>query len=436
MTKIFLILAVATPCLAQSVLFEDFSTIRFSDGSSTTCTAPSWKGDYSAGTTYSKCQFVAYGSGPPNVYVSLVNSNTGNTPPTNTAGVSAYWAVPIMSLYLGGADGAQTMVIQTGATGTLQNTLVATGAFGMYSEFFVNPGSGDWSFPARYLQTWIKSGSWSAGINRMTMQFVCNGNLPSSSGYQPNANESIEIGTYIRPQTYNSPGNAGQHFYHFINPANIYAGQPVYAVLNRRPEHVVTAGAPEPHYDNPEVTNPDMGNNCGAGGTQPCSVDYYDGMTRWYSDQQYNEVAGVTCNMSNLQLNTTSGETDGMTTTGDATVQGYIGTISATYSGSRYEVEWNGPAYVPQVFNIAYATSDIHNLGFLNATSGGTSTSPGDGYMDTFWNSPNMAQVPAFYVAIQPVGVSQFNQILISGGSGNAGGSALANSRVANSTMQ
>jgi hypothetical protein len=389
----------------NTVLLEDFATIRFSDGSTLSCPSPQAKGAYSASATYSQCDFVS-NPGAPSAFVSRQNNNVGNALPINT-GVSASWGVPIFNYYTG-ENGGQQFLIQSGPGGFMQGTLNSTGNSGLYDQFL--PTEANWAFPNAYVQHWIKSGTWSAAINRLTFQYQCNMAITDGG-----PSHTIEIGTYIRPQNYSDASWAGQHYYHFLAP-NVYPNRWIYATLNKRPEHRVGAGSPEAHPDDPEQNNSTTGT----------PVHYYDGMTRFYIDWVYKQSSGLVCQFANFQLSTVSNELDGLSTTGaGGTTQGYMGAITATYSGptagyphGRYEAIWQGPSQISsgQSYNIRYSTSDMHVTGFSSGTSGGVVTGPGGSdYTTVAWYSPDMSQATTMYVAIQPVGQTAFAEVQIPG---------------------
>jgi len=413
---ILFVLVAASPLCAQStVLLEDFSSVRFGGGLAITCPAAAWRGTWNSSTTYNQCDAVFAPGGPPSFFVSLVNSNLAHTPPVNSnSAYDGYWGAPIWPGYLG-ENPNQEWFLETGAatSGFVQGKLDATGNSGLYLYFFPvgNPGGTLYfNFPSGYAQSWIRNGTWSSSLNRMTFSYLCTQGVTDGGPAH-----TVEIGTYILPHGYGDTGYKGQHYYHFLSP-NVYASQPVYVTLNQRPEHRVTITPPEQLPDDPEYYYPTL--------SEPVNtLHYFDGLTAWYFDWVYNQNVGQTCKISGpVQFSQESGGLDGLSVASAAGPQGYIGSITATYSGpmtgyphGRYEVVFQAAANVSQTYSIAYSTSDMHVGGFSNGTSGGTVTNTGGVYTGVHWYSPDMPQTSSMYVAIQPLGQTDFNEVMIPG---------------------
>lgn len=425
--KTLTLLALVCSAAFGQVLYEDFSSIRFGDGTSTlSCPTSTWRGTWSGGTTYAQCDVVFYSGGPPSIFVSRINGNVGNAPPVFAASaVDSSWGVPLSPVYTG-ENSAQEQTFSTSATdGHVNVKLNSSGASGHYFILLKKPSSGaDYTYHAGYglspyLQSWIKSGAWDSGINRMSFKYRCD-----QTDLFSDVSHTVEVGTYIRPHDESDTGQKGQHYYHFLAP-NVYADNWIYATINTRPEHRVGASPGTlPRPNDPEWVNPY--------GSQ---VHYFDGLTDLYFDWVYGQNVGATCQIGDIRLSTASGEVDGLTmNNSDGIAHGYVGAITAQYSGpiggypnGRYEVVWQAPAMVTggQQYNIRYGTSDMHSVGFAAGTSGGTITGPdGSLYTTTRWYSTDMPQSSSpMYVAIQPVGQSEFNQVVIPGAGASGAGS-------------
>ncbi|HXE12117.1 MAG TPA: hypothetical protein VN633_08355 [Bryobacteraceae bacterium] len=258
-----------------------------------------------------------------------------------------------------------------------------------YMNFFPYPYSG----PSGFLQYWVRSGTWNTGANRLRMMIKCDKSL---NGTADGGGGNLDMGTYVKQHGDVQPAYQGQHYYHQTSPA-FYAGRWVLFEFNRVPSHKVGDDPNTNYPDDPEWVNPTTG----------APVHYYDGMTRFYIAMYppTPPTLPVTCNVANVYLDTdTSGEPDT-----------YVSNITATHTGTKYELTWNTPKQTTVTYTIHYSTASMKVNGFASGTNGGTVTNPGSAYNTTSWDSPTMSESPTGeYVAIQPTSATtSFSEIFI-----------------------
>jgi hypothetical protein len=231
--------------------------------------------------------------------------------------------------------------------------------------------------PDGWAKNWIESGTWpGSATNRMEFVFRCDRAIAhTGTGYG-----NIQIGTYTKSNDGN-PSNQGAHFYHLVDPV-IPANRWVYLTLTRRVQHQVG----------------------GSGSTNwPENTSYYDQLTRFYFDTQSGNWSGTTCQFQPITFEAESGEADSL-----------VQATAASYSGSRYEVNFTVPKNSSQQYTIRYSTSNMKTTGFASGTLGGTVSATGNDYVNVWWSSPNMAQPSGgLYIAIQPNGQSAFTQLYV-----------------------
>jgi hypothetical protein len=253
--------------------------------------------------------------------------------------------------------------------------LTSSNGGGSYVQL-VTKNNNSYSFPGGYAQSYLKSGTWSPAFNRLSFW------VKTSATYarRPDGGAFIELGTYIRNHNDPDQGNQGRHFYHQIDP-NLYANRWTLVVLNQHPQHEVgTSGNPG---DNPTKA----------------TVNYYDGLTRWYWDMIYGGGVNSQLWFDNFTFSTVLGEPDDK-----------VSSITTTYSGTGYEVTWAALPNQVTVYNVSYSTSSMKVAGFASGTSGGTVQNSGNDYTGVFWKSPPMIET-GLCVAIQPQGQAAFAEV-------------------------
>jgi hypothetical protein len=283
-----------------------------------------------------------------------------------------------------GASPNQTSSIENGTFKVSANSSSA----GVYFDFLPIQSNG-YSFPQGFMRSWIKSGTWDPNTNRLT--FACK--------FSKNVTRRSDGGTIGSVVTYvknhDHPDNAwqGAHYYHLFDP-NIYADQWMYFELNRAPQHQVGSSGDISWPEDPTFSGPSkLGNG----------VHYYDGLTLFYLEfNDYSGFGGVTSWCDDFKVNTVANEPDS-----------YVATITSTYTGSRYEVAWQGPKNQSVSYEVRYSNTSMKSAGFETGSNGGTVSNPGNAYQGTIWTSGPMAKAPVLYVAIRPVGQSNFTEISI-----------------------
>jgi hypothetical protein len=81
----------------------------------------------------------------------------------------------------------------------------------------------------------------------------------------------------------------------------------------------------------------------------------------------------------------------------------YVSSVSATYTGTRYELSWWGRRMVQTDYDVRYSTSSMKVNGWASGTSGGVVGNSGESTPGVFWQSPLMARASGdMYFAIKP----------------------------------
>jgi len=257
---------------------------------------------------------------------------------------------------------------------------------GYYIHFFPNTGGG-YPYPAGFAQYWIKKGTWDPNSNRLVFKMKCAADIQKTqTGYG-----NVQFGTYVKPHNYSDPSYQGQHYYHLFDP-NFYANRWVMFVVNRVPQHRVGMLSTLNWPEDPEVASPSLGS----------PVHYFDGLTRFYIDSQSGAWSNNTCHISDFEFSTVTGEPDSM-----------VSSVTATYSGTGYEVAFSAPKGPQIIYHLRYSTSSMKQTGFASGIDGGTLPSTGNSYTSILWKSPPMAEAPMMYVAIQPPGQTSFTEVAI-----------------------
>jgi hypothetical protein len=258
-----------------------------------------------------------------------------------------------------------------------------------YVQFFPYP----YNEPVGFAHDWLRSGTWSAGTNRLSFWIKTDATIARS----PDGAQIAEIGTYSKdPKIATADNQQGAHYYHLID-SNFVPNRWVRVVLNRTPQHQV---GEDPTINWPE--NP----------TASSGYQYYDGLTRFYFTDEYGDPA-VWGNHSywlrDFQFDTVSGEPDSQ-----------VSTILAFYDGQKYQVTWAGLKNTSVTYSIRYKSTSMKSAGFSSGTDGGTTQNPGTSYTGCYWQSPPMSEAALIYIAIQPQGSTSFTEIALPSQSGTA----------------
>jgi hypothetical protein len=293
----------------------------------------------------------------------------------------------LWSAYLG-EDPNQTYSIENG----MLKLVVGSGS-APYLHFFPNTGFG-YPFPQGFAQNFKKSGTWNPNINRLRFWVKCSKSVSRRS----DGGDILQVGTYIKPHSSGDVAWQGAHYYHLFDP-NFYANRWMMVELNRLPQHEVGNNGSATYAEDPEWSS---------------GVHYFDGLTRFYFDTSNgSEWANQTCYFDNFEFDLKSGEPETQ-----------VSSMTATYTGSAYEVSWAAPKNVNTSYEIRYSTTSMKSAGFNSGASGGTVSSPGSAYVGTFWKSTNMPEADPLYVAIRPTNGSAFTELRIPKIPGSSGGSS------------
>lgn len=327
-------------------------------------------------------------------------STTAVTPSSNQIGEAGEWRIlddfttqklngdggRLFESYIAGTENTNQTVTEYPGTPNKIFSLLAGNSDEIYWHFM--PYSGGYFYPKSYLQAYMTTipTSW-PNANRMQFLF----RPTASSARRPDGGTKIELGTYIRSHTGKTSDYQGQHYYHIFDP-NLYANKWHLVVINRTPQHKV-ASLPGTNWgENPEAPGGSVGLE---------NVNYFDGMTRFYWDSQYDNT-GETWSFKNFEIGTVTGTEDNE-----------IASIMAVYSGTAYEISWASLKNTARTFDIRYSTTgSMKTNGFTSGTSGGTASNPASDYTGTFWASPAMAEAnPGIWIAIRRQGATNFTEL-------------------------
>lgn len=229
------------------------------------------------------------------------------------------------------------------------------------------------------------------------------------------------MGTYVKRVT--NPNNSsdedgGGHFYHNFEVAR---GAWSKCVMDWHPSH--ERGA-DPNVEHGEKQYPTTGD-------PPSTYNYWDAYTRWYISHAQGGVGGTPVyNIDDLRFwqETNPEDLDNV----------YSLCASYTQSTNRIYLTWNrkkGVAYENDPYDVRYSFSDIHTIGWNNATPapGGTGIiPPGGGSYATVPYDTTQIDVSGqntIYLAVRKQGQPNFRQIELplslpysDGGGGGGGG--------------
>jgi hypothetical protein len=289
----------------------------------------------------------------------------------------------LWSAYLG-EDPNQTFTLENGMMKLVGEGRTSGDCYkgcGIYWHFLPYP----YISPTGFAHNYIKSGTWDTGVNRLRFKMKCGQSVTRHSDGGP----VVEIGTYVKPTSNTDQSLQGTHYYHQLD-FNVYANRWILLEVNQQPQHEL-GGNPGtlPPLD-PEWT-----------GSTP--VHYLDGLTRFYFDTMGDGWVNHVCYFDDFSFEKVTGSPDS-----------FVSSITATHSGSKYEVTWATPKNQNLTYRIRYSTTSLKTAGFESGTDGGTVASTGNDYTGVIWLSPNMPESPTgLYVGIQPPGQSVFTQVYI-----------------------
>jgi hypothetical protein len=272
--------------------------------------------------------------------------------------------------------------------------LALTSGYDLYAQW--NPYTGTSRDFARNYS--VNPSGWQFNTyNRMRMWIY------HASNGQPEYNEghgNWYMGTYVKrvtnPNT-SSDEDGGGHYYH---PFNIARGQWSLCIFNTHPGH--ERGDPG-DMDSGNVPYPTTGD-------PPNTYNYFDALTRFY----LSEVSYGMPIPRNYWLDEIEFYKEPYVENDD---QVYSICVSNTAGSNRIFLTWNRPKDENSInHEVRYAFSDIHSLGWNNATlaPNGIVTPPGyQGYNGMVYDttSINISGKSTIYLAIKPQNSSAFSQV-------------------------
>jgi hypothetical protein len=246
----------------------------------------------------------------------------------------------------------------------------------------------------------VPGGSDWTTINRMYFTMTSDTSMPL---YTANTSGSLQIGYYVRSHGNTNVQDQGAHYYNFVD-SGIYAGQTLYFVMNRKPQHNNTQGPIDVYPEDPEW------NASPLTPFQPQPVHWWDGETTFYIGAGPN-LGGWTGNFKFSPF-----------TLGAAPYRepdDFVSSMTGTFTGpnassvgrpnNTYEVTWEEPKLVPGGVNyhLYYSSNgSMHVAGLSSGIAGGTVRGPDGGggaaYMNTWWNSPVLTKATNMWVALRP----------------------------------
>jgi hypothetical protein len=283
-----------------------------------------------------------------------------------------------------------------------------------YVHFFPD-GSAGYSFPTGFAQYYVTNGPWNVNYNRFTVLMTCSASFSYSGG--------DGIASYVKSHTAPAGNFQGQHYYHGF-AGTVTAGRWTKITINDHPNHRV-GGIPSLNWPrDPEWAMPTTGS----------PVHYFDGLTRFYLNPTRQHLAnGYTCSFTDASFDYVSNEPDE-----------YVYSLSATYTGSVYNVDWLGSKGDVTSYEVRFSTTDsLKNLGFSNGTVVSSPQTSGDSYNQVhavtnalpeaaniwFGIRPKPSIIGATGLGVSPIRVTTALDVTLSGGdqvmvSGVAGNTA------------
>ena len=217
--------------------------------------------------------------------------------------------------------------------GVLRETVQSGGG---YLEFY-SKANDSYASPRGYTANYVTGGSL-VGVNRLVFR-VRSSQTVARPG---DGSARFELGTYIRPRSNPDGSWAGAHYYHRLCP-NLTAGRWVTVTINGVPQHQVSEGS-----------------------GQPAIVpSYFDQLTRWYVDAIYGGTGNATLEFDAVRFLRVDGEPDPL-----------VASVTATYTGTRYEVTWQTPPSSTQRYTVRFGDVAVSVLATGNTYTGVLAASP------------------------------------------------------------
>jgi len=250
----------------------------------------------------------------------------------------------------------------------------------IYMHFFPITSS-FYPFPEGYAQYYLRSGTWDPANNRLSFLVRCD----TAQSWDSNGSDNIQFGTYVKNHADPNDMEQGRHFYHLFD-INMYANKWMKCWVNAHPQH------------EREHTGEEPGNEP----TMP-TVGYMDGLSRFYWDPQNSGLEESIWDFDDFYFSKVLSEPDDK-----------VATVSALYTGTRYEIAWNGPRNTSYTYDVRYKTTTMKVAGFTTGTLAGTMANPGDTYTGCLIQTGLMAESSVgMYMAIRVQGETNFTEVYI-----------------------
>jgi hypothetical protein len=321
----------------------------------------------------------------------------GATPPKNKEGVG------YPTYYQGGNEGGPlTISIDTArkiaGAGSLK--LQLTSGYEFYPQW--NPWDGTSRDFARAYSA--NPAGWKFDTyNRFRFWFfaAAGGGAERSDGQH-----NFYVGTYVKRVTNPDPSSdeaGGGHYYH---PFNVMPNQWSLCVFNSHPGHKRGANGGTDSGNVPYPTTTEYGGS----GDPPRTYNYFDTLTRFYIQ----ELTSSTVFPRDYWIDEMAFYQESRPENDD---QIYSICVSYTAAGNRIFLTWNRLKDENSVkHEVRYAFSDIHTLGWSNATPApsGVVTPPGwQGYNNMVYDTTaiDVSGRSTLYLAIKPQNSDVFSQL-------------------------
>jgi hypothetical protein len=325
-------------------------------------------------------------------YVSNMSNNLLNIRPYYVTVASS------SQVTLAGVDSS----ISTGSyTGSSPIISFASPEISPYLFMYSGTAGGIYARGSGYMQNYIKSGTFSTTVNRLSfpISYSSIGNVNSI-----NKQGAFYIGTYVKgggnvQNVHNSPG---MHYYHYGPPFTMYPGRNMKVEVNAAPDHQVGASGAAVWPNDPSY-NGVWQYSGWTGYDSTTHFHYFDGLTSWYVNGDYGQNGTpLTMTVGAETLYTTLNEPEELVRT--RTIVWAPTRVSDSQPG--YEVGWITPKYTNLNYEVRYSTTgSLKTAGFSTGTTGGTPSpvqSQGSPYGGTLWVSPTMSERANIWVGIRP----------------------------------
>lgn len=305
----------------------------------------------------------------------------------------------LWELYTGeGASGSTSIAVGSGRFGGDALQLSLSGGR-LYLHLNDNNGS-EWAFAHEKLI----SGSWTDDTyNRLVMWVKHPTEQPSATATNRHL---VELGTYVRCSSCDraTQNDGGTHYYHYYNPRpNVWTRM----LLDWHPQHYVGGPTSDPGVSQYPTSS-------GAG------WNYMDALTRLYWNIPYEDPTSYPAVFlwDGMEFYNDTQANEDLTNIASLEASYNVGTNLLHLGFVRNSAD-------DTTYTVKYASSDIHVLGFANATELGTSGVDGQGDYVTkkVEGTVDLSGQATVFLAVQKSGNSTFRQIelpLTAGGGGVA----------------